>query len=73
MVSMKINDKVDSLRNQSKKHKHYELLAKKSGVGYSWLSKFVNESIENPTVANLIKLEDYFLNESSVCSYPKGS
>jgi len=57
---MKIKDKVQAIRELTKKHGQYEKLAKRSGVGYQWLTKFATGSIDNPTLSNIDKLEQYF-------------
>ena len=37
----------------------WQVIADESGISYSWLSKFVNEHIENPGFGTLKKLHEY--------------
>ena len=57
---MNILDKVKYIRIAVQKRGRYRIIAKESGVGYEWLTKFASGSIKNPTVINIAKLELYF-------------
>jgi transcriptional regulator with XRE-family HTH domain len=56
---MDISTLTEQLRGQAKSCNLVQL-AEQSGVTYSWLTKFVDGRIQNPTVANLQKLERFF-------------
>jgi transcriptional regulator with XRE-family HTH domain len=56
---MNISNLTEQLRDQAKSHNLVQL-AEQSGVTYSWLTKFVDGRITNPTIANLQKLEKVF-------------
>lgn len=59
-MHMKITQKVSWIREQVKDHGNYRLLAVKASVGYEWLTKFASGAIDNPTIRNVDKLEDFF-------------
>jgi transcriptional regulator with XRE-family HTH domain len=56
---MDISTLTEQIRGQAKSYNLVQL-AELSGVTYSWLTKFVDGRIQNPTVANLQKLEKVF-------------
>jgi transcriptional regulator with XRE-family HTH domain len=60
---MDISTLTEQLRGQAKSYNLVQL-AELSGVTYSWLTKFVDGRIQNPTVANLQKLEKVFKSKS---------
>jgi transcriptional regulator with XRE-family HTH domain len=61
---MNISTLTEHLRGQAKSHNLVQL-AEQSGVTYSWLTKFVDGRIQNPTVANLQKLEKVFKSQEA--------
>ena len=49
---------VSELRNRLRNHRgHYSQMCKCTGLDLSWLSKFANSRIENPTIKQLEKLD----------------
>lgn len=58
--TMKILELTEQLRSRVNAHGNMVVLAENSGVTYSWLTKFADGRITNPTVANLNKLENFF-------------
>jgi transcriptional regulator with XRE-family HTH domain len=56
---MDISTLTEQIRGQAKSYNLVQL-AELSGVTYSWLTKFVDGRIQNPTIANLQKLEKVF-------------
>jgi transcriptional regulator with XRE-family HTH domain len=56
---MSIRAQTNRLRDQARS-RNLVRLSKKTGVSYSWLTKFVDGRIQNPTVGNLEKLEKAF-------------
>lgn len=70
---MNILDRTQEIRDMTKKFGRYRLVAEKSTVSYEWLCKFAVGKIINPTVDNVFKLEQFFLNNETndldaVCS-----
>lgn len=53
-------DEIESIRNRLKQNRNkfggYREFAAKIGVGESWLYKFVQGRMDNPTAANLNKV-----------------
>lgn len=62
---MRILDHVKSIQRKAKEVGNYRFVAKQSGVGYEWLSKFSRGLYPNPTVENVAKLEAYFLDNEN--------
>jgi hypothetical protein len=68
---MSILSVTEKVRARAKSFGRYDYVAKESGVGYQWLTKFSVGSIKNPTVANVAKLERFFAEiESSPADMP---
>lgn len=57
---MKIIDKANIIRNYVRVHGQYRVLSEKSGVPYQWMCKFARNSIPNPGIKYVSKLEDFF-------------
>jgi transcriptional regulator with XRE-family HTH domain len=54
---MKILEHVEKLRHEAKTTGNYLRMSEKAGVSDSWLIKFANGKILNPTVDSVDKLE----------------
>lgn len=57
---MKILKHVEIIRRKVKDTGGYKRMAELSGVSESWLAKFANGKIPNPTVDSIDKLEKVF-------------
>ena len=62
---MSIIETTNHLRKLVRSSNGIEKLAKEIGVTYSWLSKFSDGRIANPTVDNLAKVERFFIKKDS--------
>ena len=54
-----MNEKtINELRNRALRHSgSYKRICDNYGVDYSWLSKFVNGKISNPTIRTVVRLQ----------------
>jgi len=50
----------EHVRSQVVAYGKYSVIADESGVTYSWLTKFADGRITNPTIANIHKLQNFF-------------
>ena len=58
---MKILEHVEAIRLKAKLTGEYSKIADEAGVSDSWLTKFANGKIVNPTVDSIDKLERIYL------------
>lgn len=59
---MNILNRTQEIRDKTRSYGRYRFVADKSNVSYEWLCKFAVGKIINPTVENVYKLEQFFLN-----------
>ncbi len=57
---MKILQHVETLKNLTAQHGNYRRVAELSGVNFHWLQKFAIGAIQNPTIENIAKLQEFF-------------
>ena len=57
---MNIQEKTKLIRYIAIKIGNYKHISEQANVNYHWLQKFAIGTIQNPTVANVAKLEEFF-------------
>lgn len=65
---MKVLEHVEVIRHRVKAQGDYVRMSGIAGVSDSWLVKFANGKIPNPTVDSIDKLEQIYCQESEPCA-----
>jgi len=57
---MTMLERAERIRVAAFNYKKYEEVSKETGVGVSWLAKFADGRIKNPTISKISQIEVFF-------------